>query len=377
MTSKHLHDERKILYLILNNGKKSWRDRDFVVANIKNGYISNAKMSGNNIVQCNEILTVEKLNSKNIHKLYRFLTYYIESIRNDMYYTDFSLDEFVKEYKNGLEACLEKYSPCYVSFLGNKLVGFFSLFIELGCPVIYTLYCEDNNWNRCARLLSSKIKDSVFYKEYYSRDLEKYGFKSMNLRSSFNEEYDYSVYHGVYLTQYDDNRFLKYIEKNYIINKIDLSKVKLELVKGADFSDIFKKYYYTGVFDGYWRSRQSNMYKLVGFTYFTFTDALNTKDKDFLIAIYNNKIVGIIKMGIWDDHQSIAYIDVMETCRNQGLASYMIKNIEGYLYNNYPLCLTDESEMGKKCHMADKVKKAVSKVTVKTYEECLRDRSYT
>lgn len=85
--------------------------------------------------------------------------------------------------------------------------------------------------------------------------------------------------------------------------------------------------------------------------------------------MYKGQVIGIMKYGLWGNEQSVAYIDVLVNCRNKGIATLMIKELDKHLYPMYELHLTDESELGHKCGMAKLFKKHIKSTVVKDYED--------
>lgn len=388
-TKTYPEDKRRILYLVDKGENKEWVNRKDVLSLISSYQISNAEIKGSNIVQVEEVLKMEKITSKNIDKLKAFLRNYLEESKNwDYYDYDDNIYFFGKALEKLEEDGLNYCKNMCIFFYGNSLEGWFYIGKEFGVPFItmnYSRSYEDKIIYKMVKMLSQKLKGCIFYSEYFLKCFENTEFKVLNFKSNFidnDEDKEYSFYHGCYLTEYDTNIAIKYIE-NKIYPKIDdFSKIKIKKVKGKDLShylDFLKSKVKSDYFNYTWR--KTSFYPvIVGFHYFSLDDIYEThnQDKDYLLAIYDGYILGVIKYGIWSNnkHQSIAYIDTHLLYRNQGIATMMISKIDKYLYPNMPLILTDESEMGKETGMSEKFKKYVKSVKVKTYEECLRDGSY-
>ena len=83
-------DKRKNLYAVIedDSSKIVWRTKSYVINNIQNGCISNAKVHGNNnIVKVKEDIKVEKINETNYNILKRYALNFLSNVRDeDMIY---------------------------------------------------------------------------------------------------------------------------------------------------------------------------------------------------------------------------------------------------------------------------------------------------
>ena len=112
---------------------------------------------------------------------------------------------------------------------------------------------------------------------------------------------------------------------------------------------------------------------LAGFHYFGLRDGGNDK---MVVAKNGDNIVGVIKYGKYGDgsyqpeHIGLCFIDVKKPYRGQGIATNLMKEFGKVVERenkeegiNLPIYLTDESEMGEKCHMRDTAVKEIKNVT--------------
>ena len=375
-------DKRRNLYAVIGNksSKILWKNKSYIVENIQNGCISNAKLQGDNIVRVKEEIRIEKINETNYNILKRYASNFLSNVREeDMIYMFEDCERYKsivdEEYKN-------KYLKFgYIAFYGNLLAYTFTVDDFFGIPIILS-DCLDYNLSKGLKLnifkkMSKLIKDSVFRFEYAPDFLIDTSFKFANFNSNLDKEKEYGFYHGAYMTEYDMNCFVNKIEKTYFPKFTNINDVSIKCFKSKDLLNYYKTINKSFYFPVTWRTPASSS-TVLGFHYFNLDDIYERrgKDKDYLVAIYKGFIIGVIKFGIWDNHQSVAYIDVNEVYRKKGIANLMISQIDKYIYPNYPMVLTDESDMGKMCHMAEKFKKAIKKVKVKTYEEALKSGRY-
>ncbi len=105
----------------------------------------------------------------------------------------------------------------------------------------------------------------------------------------------------------------------------------------------------------------SNHNHIAGFHYFGLID--DSKDK-MVVAKSGENIIGIIKYGIYGDkgneHIGLCFIDVSIPYRGNKIATNLMEKFGNIIYEEnkdrekpLPIYLTEESEMGRLCHMKD------------------------
>lgn len=385
ITKKSYEDNRRLLYKVKMDEEYGWVQRDVLIKYLNDSLydVRNVKLRGNSIVlNTEQKKRIEKITSKNFNKMTRFVDNYLNSLSEEEYtygYADYF--SYLKEtnYKNLLE-------EGYLGLIGNEISCFIVIDNNksMDCSFIYFPYY---NYNMVKDLyyfineVSKKVKNSVFCFDYWIEDLKNKlpNFKEVNLNSSFSKKHRYLIDSGLYLTEYNPNIIVDYIEKKYFpdIEDKDLKDISFKCYTGKEL----EKKFHTGkfrdsIFSYYWINN-CNIHSIVGFTYFKFEN-INSEDIKFLVAEYKGLMLGIIKFGVWpnSDHQSVSYIDVSLKYRNMGIATLLIKHLDPYLNKKMTLVLTDESEMGKKYNMVKKFKENIHSVKVKTYSECLEDGHY-
>lgn len=384
VTKKDLRDSRKNLYQVcINNDGYTWVSRKFLIECLNNPgiIVKNIKLQGNSIkLYLSDSYKVVKISNKNIDIVKRFVDKYIKENR--------SIDEY---YDYGYSNCDYFYrmkNEEFTTFLKYGFMGLYNGEIEtlftvsknkLNISLVHTVYGEySENLGKYVEQLSSMIKNSVFYYEYFHNSLSQNSkLKIMSHNSSFDKDRVYMFYHGVYLTEYDSYMMPKMVEKKYFPEIENLNDIEIKCIKAKDLDKYFKNMY-DDDYQGYWKSIYNNV-AVSGFTYFHTEDFhANYGDIKYLVALYKERIVGIIKFGVWpnSNHQALSYVDVSAKYRRLGIATKMIKELNKYISSDTTFVLTDESEMGKLCGMNRICKKYITKTKVKTYEECLQDGSY-
>lgn len=364
-------NSNKKLYMIEKDDKKGWMVFSDLVKEISLGNVENAKVVKNNIVFVKPELRVEKMDNKNIIRLKKHLRNFIEEYEKEQGYDcwlpeDYALFDF-ESYLSNIEP--KDYKKYIIGYKGNKIESVFVISKEtFGLPFIYNIHCGDYTLLlKFCHVISELIKDSIFCFEYLPEGNTN-GFKFLNLDSNFSTGYKYVLHSGCYITKYNENILREKIEEKYFPKLLDIRQVVIKRLKTPEVRKYLEKYS-TGEFEGNWVN-DSNMGSVVGFHYFTIRDLFSGEPtKDYLVAVYKGQIVGIMKYGLWGKEQSVAYIDVLINCRNKGIATLMIKELDKHLYPMYELHLTDESELGHKCGMAKLFKKYIKSTVVKDYED--------
>ena len=383
ITKKDIRDNRKILYRVrVNNSEEIWISRKMLIEAILNSNIivKNVKLVGNSLkVDLKEEYRVLKITNENIHIIRKFVDNYLRKNKSADQYYEYGysdVDYFNRMKKENFKSFIEK------GFMGLHNGELETLFIvtknSLNLFLVHTVYGEySENLSQYVECLSSMVKNSIFYYEYLPNSLSQSSkMKIMSHNSSFDKDRAYMFYHGCYLTEYGIDLMTKQVEKKYFPD-VKLNEVEYKCIKANDLEKYFKNMR-DNDYQGYWRSKYNNV-AVAGFTYFHTEDFhANYGDIKYLVAIYQNRMIGIIKFGVWpnSNHQALSYVDVSVKYRRLGIATQMIKELNKYISTDTTFVLTDESEMGKLCGMNDVCKRYITKTKVKTYSECLRDGSY-
>lgn len=365
-------NSNKKLYMVEKDGNKGWMVFSEVVKEISLGNVENARVYKNNIVFVKPELRVERMDNKNIIRLKKHLRSVIESYEQEQGYDCLNYEDYwIEDFEYSLYNMQSKdYKKYIIGYKGNKIESVFIVSTQtLNVPIIYKLYCNDYNLIlKFSSLISDLIKNSVFSFEYLPEG-NLSSFKFLNLESTILKGYKYTLHSSSYITKYNENILRDRIEQKYFPSLLDIREVVVQRWKTKDVQKYLEKYYEIDCFNGSWVN-DCNMSSVVGFHYFTYRDVFSGEpEKDYLVALYKGQIIGIMKYGLWGNEQSVAYIDVLCSCRNKGIATLMIRELDKHLYPNYELHLTDESELGHKCGMAKLFKKYIKSTVVKDYED--------
>lgn len=164
---------------------------------------------------------------------------------------------------------------------------------------------------------------------------------------SFKEDaiYHFDREHGsgcsLYCLDGDVTAFRDYYEKQ-IFPEYDPSKLHFEEFNGEEMDNLNLPIW----------DREHGHVSITGFHYF-WPRYDRCKERKFLCAMQDDHILGVILYGTWADGPlSLSYIDVSEPYRSKGIATALIKELAKRIGDQH-ICLSHESEMGKKCHMGD------------------------
>ena len=139
-------DKRRNLYAVIGNksSKILWKNKAYIVENIQNGCISNAKLQGDNIVRVKEEIRIEKINETNYNILKRYASNFLSNVREeDMIYMFEDCERYKsivdEEYKN-------KYLKFgYIAFYGNLLAYTFTVDDFFGIPINLLFFALNEN----------------------------------------------------------------------------------------------------------------------------------------------------------------------------------------------------------------------------------------
>lgn len=360
-------------YYVEDNKEKMYLSTKLIKQYILKGKIKNAYISTNGQILLKKY-SVRNITQKNF-STFRSLVYKnIVSSIYENYYFESLYSKSIEQLKN-----------TKLVYYGNEIVNISYIDTSMYAPynVIYLdWFRSDKDKLKVVKYICSKIKDSIICLGDYesSTPYISVGFKYLNTKSNIavgNEE-NYCFTRNL-LTLGDENCLVKLIEDR-LPDKIDINKLTYKNIRDIKHSD-YAKFIINKLHNQeplVWESEYGHC-NMIGFHYFKLSDIIES-DKDYLLCFYENTLVGVVKYGIWGEgkekHQAISFIDVHQKYRNCGISKYMINHLNEVVYDDLPLLITDESELGAKCHMADKMKKAVTKVKVKTYHEAIEEGRY-
>ena len=269
-------------------------------------------------------------------------------------------------YENGL-------NNVYVFVQDNRVYDFIYVEYIYGIPVLYP-YEYSKNWDIELHDIEEYFKKFILKAGY--RNLEEHEYMRCDFKSTINPNAEYCVNEAYYTKNEDLVHAIRDCYENIRFPKLaDINDIEFEVI--TDYQTLHKKIIEMGRDDFFYSPTWKDNYSpatIVGFHYF---DVFEVRYKvKYLIAFYKEMPIGIIKIGIGheysngEEHQTLAYIDVNQAYQNRGIAKALISELGKHL-ENMPLVLTDESEKGKACRMAEHFKNAGYPIDVYTEKEYL------
>ena len=195
ITKKDIRDYRKILYRVkVNNSEEIWISRQTLIESIENPniFVKNVKLVGNSLkADVKSEYQVVKIPNQNIRILQRFVDNYLDENKSRDEYYEYGNSDW--DYFNRMKR--EKFEP----FLKNGFMGlhhgkvealFMTTKTKLDLVFVHTVYDEPGEQLRhYVEILSSMIKNSVFYYEYFPNCLSQSSkMKIMTHISSFDKD---------------------------------------------------------------------------------------------------------------------------------------------------------------------------------------------
>lgn len=360
-------------YYVENNKEKMYLSTKLIKQYIIKGKVNNAYINTNGQILLKKY-SLRNITSKNFSTFRNLIYKNIVSSTYENYYFESLYSKSIEQLKN-----------TKLVYYGNEIVNISYIDTIMYTPynIIYLNWFKSSKYKvKVTKYICSKIKDSIICLGDYE-SLTPYisvGFKYLNTESNIalGDKENYCFTRNL-LTLGDENCLVKLLEDR-LPDKIDIKKLTYKNIRDIKHSD-YAKFMVNKLHNQeplVWES-ESGHCNMIGFHYFKLSDIIES-DKDYLLCFYGDILVGVVKYGIWGEgkekHQAISFIDVHQKYRNCGISKYMINHLNEAVYDDLPLIITDESELGAKCHMADKMKKAVTKVKVKTYREAIEDGRY-
>ena len=143
------------------------------------------------------------------------------------------------------------------------------------------------------------------------------------------------------------------IEKQCFIKDISGYKIK-KIDKKKDIVGI----YHPTQYDDY------NHCSYVGFHYFSPNDYFEEGRNYYVVAMKDDKVLGVAMLGEYVEGQSLAYIDVATPYKCKGIATNMIKAMNEYIDPNRPLHISSLSDEGRRCNIDEILKKNITATNI-------------
>ena len=193
-------------------------------------------------------------------------------------------------------------------------------------------------------------------------------------RVNYKGEYGYINYSNYYNPKYIFGKDENYILEQFMAKFRKTKDIKDLVIKKMTNEELHKLLYDNE--NGYKMPtvRKPSGWVFLDFQYFSSADlnSLYCSLTNFIVAIIDNEVVGVIKIREYEDHikyQSICYIDVSAKYRRKGIASKMIKELDNYFQKNQPLVLIELSKDGQKARIDLVFKRNITVTEIYTNQE--------
>ena len=101
-----------------------------------------------------------------------------------------------------------------------------------------------------------------------------------------------------------------------------------------------------------------------GFHYFSPNDYFEEGRNYYVVAMKDDKVLGVAMLGEYVEGQSLAYIDVATPYKCKGIATNMIKAMNEYIDPNRPLHISSLSDEGRRCNIDEILKKNITATNI-------------
>lgn len=193
------------------------------------------------------------------------------------------------------------------------------------------------------------------------------GFTPCETMSSFNQKgsYHYSLWNSQYLTAGDPKELRDHFEKTFMVTEdFSLNDLTYKVLSINEVASEFQNYRNSAILDPL--VIKENTYEAYpGFHYFSPLER-GSGDIRYLIALCNDRPVGVIEFGHWyDGVLAQSYIDVACNVRQKGIARKMIEELDRILPDGETLHLSMESWFGREIEISAKFQKYMTRRQVK------------
>lgn len=245
----------------------------------------------------------------------------------------------------------------------DEIIGYFHRGTLLNFDCFSFGRCLKGKAETCLSYLKEAFPDALIYHSSYYDECkaqEALGYKHVNVESKYGGWYSGQSP----MTAGDVNAYVQKVDE--VVFPELTGEISYTVMSGRELSRFIQE----GVIIHNGNCPCWN-HKFAGFQYLSF-DCLYETERDikFLVAHMGHTLVGVIHFGVWySGSQDISFIDVAIPYRKMGIATKMIQELNKHLYPDMPLHVSQESEMGKACHISEMFKKYIHIVPVKSHFE--------
>lgn len=264
----------------------------------------------------------------------------------------------------------KKASQYLVVLNGTQIVDIMTTEEVFGLLFVYPFfterYSQNYTWDAIAQHFNGQ--------KYVVSTSEKCGknFKECNFVTSFdsNSHYHFEGCNMHILHKDMDENLLRDVFEATRFPEYDADKITFKTVTGKDVNQY--------LYDKRWReypmhTNENGHLNIAGFHYL---QPDFWEHHSLFVAELDNVPIAVIKYGVYGEgyykHTGLNYIDVGVCYRQKRLATRLISEFAKLKFD-YPLVLSDESDMGHKCHMEAHFKTSMECFNEKEWEqECIR-----
>ena len=255
---------------------------------------------------------------------------------------------------------------------GNKIVDFANVYSHNGLDFIAPNFTSYKRQLEELHLLKYTYPNHILECSDCYLNPEQKEYYKCKFNSRINRNY-------IYLTEDNTNFYVTNKQKTNVLRdkfeaeyfkKINMNNLQFVNIKCNQLADFLKKYELYDI--PQWSNGTSS--SITGFHYLSLEDAFGEDSElcEYLLCINKGTIIGAIKHGVFNtyniQHQCMCYIDVNFANRRRGISKILMNKMNDFLIPNLPFVITDETEMGQRCHMTQLFKENIN-VPVYTYKE--------
>ena len=278
-----------------------------------------------------------------------------------------AIDSDDLSYYNYEKILKEKKAPLYQVVLnGSQIVDILHTEDVFGITFIYPFFTERYSKKYTWDAIASSFKNQKYIVS--TSDYAPENFCECNFTTSFDSKshYKFEGCNMQYVHKDADKNLLRDAFVAHQLPAYKADKVTFKAIAGKDVAD----YLYCKELHEYpMHENENNHYNIAGFHYL---QPDFCEHHTLFVAELEGVPIAAIKIGVYGkdyyQHTGLNYIDVGVCYRQKGLASRLIKEF-AKLQFEYPLVLSDESDMGKKCRMEAHFKAEMTCYNEKEWEQ--------
>lgn len=283
-------------------------------------------------------------------------------------YLNVLLKDETKEQVYNIDSVLKlnNYDNFILIFKNNKIIDFANIYIKNNFKFISPNLNDKKNQNEELYFIKKKFPNFILETGNFKLNTEQNYYYKCIFNSRINKKFKYDIYNDAnyYVSDIKKNGILRNNFEQKVFRKLNREKITFVNIKNSELELFLNKYS-----NGNKTWNDGSDWAIAGFHYFNLDEDENG---NFLLCLSEKNVIAVIKHGIYEVYNKkfhcICYIDVNYAYREKGIAKIITNEMNNYLIDNLPVLLTNESNMGKKCHMHKLFKRTIKRKTY-TYKE--------